>query len=193
MVSIGLLCAQALYLFSPLIVASILAGYVQHYDTWKALKRPIDAGTTFRGSRVFGDNKTWRGVACSVIGSIIGVLGQKYMIADHAGAFAVIDYARVNAFVLGVALGGGASLGELPNSFVKRRLGIAPGAQSQHALAFIFYLWDQVDVLTVTWPLLLFWYTPSWPLVLTSFLLAPAAHQTLSIIGYLIGARRSAV
>lgn len=190
---LGKLAAQALYLFSPLLAAAVLAGLIQRHDRLTWLKRPIDGGATFRGHRVFGDNKTWRGVACALVGCIAMVWVQKSLIGDRAGLLAVIDYQEVNPFVLGVALGLGAILGELPNSFVKRQLGIAPGHGGSGIQGPFFYLWDQVDFLTTTWPLLLFWIKPGWSLVLMSFVLTPAVHQLISLAGYLIGARRQAV
>ncbi len=187
------LAARVLYLFAPLLVSAVLAGIIQHYDLWASLKRPIDGGATFRGRRLFGDNKTWRGVAIAMVGSIATVAAQKYLIGELAGTLAVVDYGRANPLALGAAMGGGAVLGELPNSFVKRRLDVAPGAGARGVLRPIFYLWDQVDLLTTTWPLLLFWVRPSWPLVLASFVMTPLIHQLLSLAGYLIGARRQAI
>ncbi len=189
---LGGLSARVLYLFSPLLAAAALAGIVQHYDLWTALKRPIDGGATFRGRRLFGDNKTWRGVACALIGCIATVAVQRYLIGDLAGTLAVIDYGRANPLALGTAMGGGAILGELPNSFIKRRLGIAPGGGASGILRPVFYLWDQVDFLTTTWPILLFWVRPGWKLVLASFVLAPVVHQFVTLVGFLIGARRPA-
>src|SRR5205814_475459 len=129
--------------------------------------RPIDDGATFRGRRLFGDNKTWRGVACAVAGgvacavaggvacavaggvacAVAGCLAtvavQKDVVGDNAGIIAVLPYSKVNVVLLGLALGGGATLGELPNSFVKRQLGIPPGASAWGWPALIFYVWDQ--------------------------------------------------
>jgi len=186
------LAAQALYLFVPLLVAAVLAGVVQRYELWTCLTRPIDGGAMVRGHRLFGDHKTWRGAVCAVVGCLIAVLAQKYVVGDRAGAIAVIPYSRVDAVGLGTTMGIGATIGELPNSFVKRQLGIAPGAHAHRALAAVFYIWDQVDLLFTTWPLLLLWVRPGWCLVSMSFVLVFAAHQLISAIGYLIGARGSA-
>lgn len=188
----GRVIAQTIYLFLPLLVSAALAGFIQRYDLWTPLKRPIDGGATFRGRRLFGDNKTWRGVVCALIGCVVTVAVQTHVVADCAGSWAVIDYARANPLALGIAMGGGAMLGELPNSFIKRQLGVAPGSSAAGLLKPVFYLWDQVDFLITSWPLLLFWIRPGWPLVLTSFVLAPAIHQVVTLIGFLIGARRRA-
>ena len=43
-------------------------------------------------------------------------------------------------------------LGELPNSFLKRRAGIVPGAGADGRFAWFFYLYDQVDLLLFVFP-----------------------------------------
>jgi hypothetical protein len=184
--------AQSFYLFSPLLAAAALSGVVLRYDLLRALKRPIDGGAVLGGRRIFGDNKTWRGVAVAVAGSIAWVAVQKYGIGARAGRLAVLDYEGASAVWLGAALGGGATLGELPNSFVKRRFDIAPGASTRGGLGVLFYLWDQLDLLITSWPLLLFWIRPTATLVLASVALVFAIHPLVALVGYVTGARRSA-
>ena len=184
-----MLAAQATYLLLPLLASVALSGVVMRYDLMPKLKRPIDGGAHFRGRRLFGDNKTWRGLVCSIIGCTLMVAAQKYVVGDRARAFAVIDYQSVNVFVFGLALGAGAIVGELPNSFAKRRLGVSPGGAAPGAWGPVFYVGDQIDCLVVLWPVLLIWVRPGWSLVLVSLILVFLAHQLLSLIGYLIGAR----
>lgn len=185
--------AQAMYLFAPLLGSAAISGIVLRYGLWPAMARPVDGGLTFRGRRLFGDSKTWRGLTCSLIGCTAAVAVQKYVVGDRAAALAVIDYEQVSVLALGLALGGGAVLGELPNSFVKRQLGISPGTRPGGALGPLFYVLDQVDLLVGTWPLLLFWFRPSRSLVVVSIVLIFAVHQAVSLIGYLIGARAGVI
>lgn len=127
-----------------------------------------------------------------MVGCLIAVLAQKYVVGGRAGALAVITFSHVDAVGLGTTIGIGATIGELPNSFVKRQLGIAPGARVRRALAAVFYIWNQVDLLFATWPLLLLGVRHGWHLVSISLVLVFTAHQLISAIGYLIGARGSA-
>lgn len=189
----ALAAAQALYLFSPLLVASAISGIVLRFDLFSALKRPIDAGRSFRGHRLFGDSKTWRGVAVAVVGCTLTASVQKHLLIGAAlDRVALVDYRHTNEFAFGLAMGAGAMLGELPNSFVKRRLGIAPGATRRGALAVVFYVWDQIDLLTTAWPLLCFWVHPTPLIVVMSGVLGLGLHPAVSLIGYLIRARRTA-
>jgi hypothetical protein len=184
--------AQAAYLFAPLLVASLLSAIVLKLDLLRFLKHPIDGGRSWRGRRLFGDNKTWRGVVVAVLGCIAGVAVQRYVIGAQVGAIAVVRYEELDVILFGAAMGGGAMLGELPNSFAKRQLGISPGKTTTGPQAIGFYVWDQVDLLTGAWPLLACWISPRVEVVLASFALVVIIHPTISVVGYVIGARKSA-
>jgi len=183
--------AQALYLFLPLLFSAALAGVVMRFDLLRWLARPIDRGARFGARRVFGDGKTWRGVVVAVAGCVVAIFAQKLAIGARAGALAVVDYSSVEPFGFGAAMGAGAMFGELPNSFVKRRLGIARGETARGPLAVLFYAWDQVDLLTTAWPAIRAWVRPSWELVVASFAVALLVHPLVAGIGYLVGARKS--
>lgn len=182
---------QAAYLFAPLLVATALSAVVLRFDLWKRLRRPIDGGRCWRGVRLFGDNKTWRGVVVAISGCAVGV-GVQIAIGDRAGGVALIDYRAPAALALGLAMGFGTALGELPNSFVKRRLGIAPGATAPGWLRVLFYVWDQIDLLIGAWPLVAIWVSPELCLIAASMALVLVVHPIVSLIGYFIGARRTA-
>jgi hypothetical protein len=170
-----------------------LAGLVLRFNLLPGLKRPIDGGAVVGGRRLFGDNKTWRGLVTSVVGCTAMVAVQKYAIGDRAGRVALVDYGEVNVLALGAALGAGAIIGELPNSFLKRRLGIGPGGRARGLAGSVLYVLDQVDWLLVVWPLLLVWIHPTWSVVLTSLVVALVGHQLISLVGYWIGARERPV
>jgi hypothetical protein len=186
------LSLSILYLFAPLIVSSALAGVALRLGMFTTLRRPLDAKRVFRGRRWFGDNKTWLGVVVAIVGCVATTALQKYIVAERADRIALIDYREVCVIAFGTAMGGGAMLGELPNSFAKRQLGIQPGQTGRGAWALVFYVWDQVDMLTMAWPLLWPWIQPTLQLVAMSFVIALVTHPTVSLIGYIAGARTSA-
>lgn len=182
---------RAAYLFAPLLVATALSGVVLRFDRWKSLRRPIDGGRRWRNVRLFGDNKTWRGVVVAIVGCTLGVAVQM-AIGDRAGGVALVDYHAPSTLLLGFAMGLGSALGELPNSFTKRRIGIAPGASAVGATRAVFYVWDQIDLLIGAWPLVAIWVKPGLCLVAASMGLVLVIHPVISLVGYLIGARRTA-
>ena len=184
-------CAQALYLFAPLVLSAALSGIVLRFDLAPWLAAPIDGGRCLAGRRVLGDGKTWRGVVVAVAGSVVATSIQKALPVDWTTTLAVIDYTAVNPVAFGAAMGAGAMLGELPNSFAKRRLGIARGRTARGLLGVLFYVFDQIDLLVGAWPMLLPWVRPSFALVVASIVVTLIVHPLVALIGYLIGARRS--
>src|SRR5688572_19354487 len=111
-------------------VAPVLLGGVSNMVFVKMpaldrLKRPIDAGRCAPdGRRILGDNKTWKGLA----GMIALSAWWSVLIDGAIGQLAwPVAPAPFEPVLLGALLGLAYSLAELPNSFAKRRLDIAPG------------------------------------------------------------------
>jgi CDP-2,3-bis-(O-geranylgeranyl)-sn-glycerol synthase len=113
-----------------LIAAFVIAGVAQ--TAWfkapmsQRFAIPLDGGLTFRGRRVFGPHKTIRGFVVMVPAAAIafGILALAAGDPASAGLWPL----RAGQYVLlGAWAGFGFMAGELPNSFVKRQLGVAPG------------------------------------------------------------------
>jgi hypothetical protein len=181
--------ARVVWLFAPLLFAAAVSGVVLRFDLLHGLVLPIDGGRSIGGRRIFGDHKTWRGVAVAVAASAFAAELQKAT-AGWTDPLWLVDYRKISPLCFGTAMGAGAMLGELPNSFVKRRVGIAPGQTATGWKAAVFYVWDQVDLLTGAWPALAPWVRPDALVFATSFVVAIALHPSVALIGYLIGARR---
>jgi hypothetical protein len=83
----------------------------------------------------------------------------------------------------------GAMLAELPNSYLKRRAGIPPGAQADGNRGLAFHVLDQVDVVFGAW-MVLVWVTRLTPIRLAGSLVAVyIGHQVVSFLGYRLGMR----
>jgi hypothetical protein len=134
-----------------LLAAFVLSGCAQ--TAWLAsawshrFAVPIDGGRTFRGQRIFGDNKTIRGFVIMVpatalsFAALARIAGQEDLRAAGVWALTPDAYAW-----LGACAALGFMLGELPNSFVKRQLGVAPGAvASSRAAALWQFAADRFD------------------------------------------------
>ena len=189
--TLAMAAAQGLYFLSPLLVASVLSAIVLRFDLFPCVRRPIDGGHTYRGRRILGDGKTWRGVLVAIVGSVGGVALQKCLL--HVPVWLpLVDYRKIDALSFGAVMGASAMAGELPNSFVKRRLGIERGAVASGPLQAVFYVWDQVDMVTTVWPAMSSWLRPRPVVVATSFAVAFLLHPLVSLIGYAVGARKSA-
>jgi CDP-diacylglycerol--serine O-phosphatidyltransferase len=143
------LLAQVLYLFAPLLLSAAISGLVMRRNWLQALYVPIDSGVELWNQPLFGRSKTWRGFVLAVFGCILGAACQRYLLASWMEPIALLDYSQLDVVAFGTAMGAGAMLGELPNSFVKRRHGIGAGMTARGAPAAVFYVWDQIDMLTV--------------------------------------------
>jgi hypothetical protein len=134
-----------------LVAAFTLAGICQ--TAWLALPIsqrfaiPLDGGRTVRRRRLLGANKTLRGFVIMVPATgvsfavLSGVLGG--LPSGPAGLWPIssADYA-----LLGMWAGLGFMVGELPNSFVKRQFGVAPGQAAKGVYtAPLFLMLDRVD------------------------------------------------
>ncbi len=104
----------------------------------------------------------------------------------------LLDYEKYS-YLLGILLGFGMTLGELPNSFIKRQLKIPPGERKNGILGVVFFLFDQVDITIGIWILLYLIIRPPPLLVLWSFLLTILLHVAISSVGYLFGMRKTIV
>lgn len=185
---------QLLLLGSPLLLAAITQGLSIRYDWLSLLKRPLDLGLTLKGRRIFGDHKTWRGLLVNVISCTLGTMIQAWFQSQGylSPSLLLLDY-RKYGNIAGILLGLGMTLGELPNSFIKRQLDIHPGKRKKGLLGVVFFLFDQVDLTIGIWIFLFYLIRPSLPLVLWSFVVTIILHLTISSVGYLLGMRNTIV
>lgn len=163
----------------PVLTAGSVLMYFHHRQLFPKLDYPLDFGLTWRGNRLFGDNKTALGpIIMITVGGLTAVLvGQLPQLVQN--------------LELGMLLGLGYSLGELPNSFIKRQLSVAPGEHLSHAGRYLFYVIDQTDSALMVSLLLFIRYHFNGHLVLTIFLLGVAVHLCFDWLMYLIGYKQT--
>jgi hypothetical protein len=98
--------------------------------------------------------------------------------------------ADANPFVVGGLLGLASWIGELPNSYVKRRSGIPPGEQLRPPAGVVFSIIDQADWVPIAALLI----RPIWKIspreTAGVFGLVVTVHVPINLIGYAIGARQ---
>lgn len=182
-----------------LTVAFVLAGLA--HSAWlrtrlsRRLMLPLDGGLRLRGRRVFGENKTVRGFVAIVPAAAIA----------FAGLFALLSAAspEIPAALWPLSIGGYAALGalaglgfmagELPNSFVKRQLDIAPGTAPHRPLAAIVsFVADRVD--SILGMLVALWIVVPTPAMLWLYvlLIGPGIHLAFSALLYRLGVKARA-
>lgn len=179
-----------------LLVAFVFSGAIQaawlYSKTAKRFGRPIDGGRMFRGQRLFGDNKTWRGFVVMIPATgfaflLLGLLTRQ----TASGSLWPIDLWQYG--LLGCWAGFGFMLAELPNSFLKRRLNVPPGQTPNQPWArrLCFFL-DQFDsVMGALLALAIIVPVPlaTWIVVLIT---GTAVHWLFNLVLFLTGAKKRA-
>lgn len=139
----------------------------------------------WRGRRVFGDHKTFRGFAFGIGAAMIVAGVQKYLFLDFAffRDFSMIDYGVHSAAVLGLLMGFGALFGDAVKSFFKRRSGIRPGRP--------WIPFDQLDFVVGSLLLLALVFIPPWQSVVFLMVAVPVLHILTNHVGYYLGINKS--
>lgn len=183
---------EVVYLIAPLLVAGAVHAPVIKRDLLPWLARPLDLGLTFRGERVLGANKTWRGLLLmSVVSTLVVLLQTQLYAAGPFRSISALDYSETSWLALGLALGLGYSLSELPNSFVKRRLGIPPGGVSRRR-ALGQYLVDQADSAIGGTLVLALFLWGSWGTLLLVFVTGFGLHVVMDQLFFVFAVKRKA-
>ncbi|MEK7152342.1 MAG: CDP-archaeol synthase [Patescibacteria group bacterium] len=120
----------ALWFFLPAGVANAIPVFVAKMPGIKAYEAPMDCGLTFRGRRVFGAHKTWRGLIAGIIAGTLTLWLQQYLVGEFSwfdGFADQVDYQALPTLIMGPLFAIGALGGDAIESFFKRQLNISPG------------------------------------------------------------------
>ena len=171
------------WLAAPVVIAALVHVIVLKFRWLEPLRIPLDGGASWRGRRLFGDNKTVRGA--------VVMIGVSAIVAVLQGAFRIprleyFDYQDANLLALGLLLGIGFVVGELPNSFIKRQLGVAPGAHAGvwHTLA------DQLDSVIGALLTLSFLWIPPLRVWIVALVMGTGLHMAVNGVFVLLGVKR---
>ena len=183
-------------LLSP-VFAGIINSIFCKLDILNFLKVPIDFNKNFIDKkRVFGDNKTWKGLFGYILFNIICAIlfGWIWKITKLENFnFFYINHENIviyNTFI-GFLIGLFYALFELPNSFIKRRLDIKPGKTTNGIKKIFFIILDQADsvfgVALIVW---LFYPIGIW-IYLLYVVLGTITHLLINIMLYLLHLRKN--
>ena len=130
---------------------------------------PVDFGKKIGGKRIFGRGKTWIGLFCGIFGGII------------AGTLMAVFFPEIFVLIpryleLIVLLSVGALLGDLVESFLKRRAGIKSGE--------MWLLADQLDFVVGGFLLSLFIRFPELSVVIVILVVTVFAHLSTNFAAY---------
>ncbi len=148
-------------------MAPVLASKLPVISRWKT---PLDGAKKFRGHRVLGDNKTWRGLCSGAV--LAAALGWPIF------AWLGLSLDRGNYLLLGAAMGIGALLGDAVESFFKRQFQVAPGDS--------WFPFDQIDYIIGGLLASLLFVRLPWNIYILVTVLYFGLHLTVSYIGFLL-------
>ncbi len=143
-------------------------------DILSYFRRPIH-------QRWFGKNKTWRGVVVMPIATYLGVLLTNFV--SH-------QFTQISSILLGLALGAAYLLAELPNSYMKRRLGIKEG-KLPDSKRWLFGFIDQADSAVgcmICYKILL---NTSWTILGLTLVVGTLIHLVMNILLFALKIREN--
>lgn len=161
---------EALWLFLPAGLANMAPVIGNKIPVWNRWQTALDFGRSYKGQRIFGANKTWRGVVfATLIAGLAGLLQAQF--ANH-------PFEGISAFLVAALLGFGAIYGDAVESFFKRQYGV-PSGQS-------WFPFDQTDYiiggLLAVAPLAVF----AWSEMALIGVMYFGLHLVVAYIGYLL-------
>lgn len=138
--------AQIALLIIPILLSGLNFILLLKFFKISLLDLPLDCGLKLGGKRIFGKNKTIKGpLFMSIFSMFYGVLIYQLLKNQLDVQFSNVEIVR-NFFIAGLSY----SLGELPNSFLKRQLSIAPGKKFDSGIKkYFFEILDILDSLIV--------------------------------------------
>lgn len=157
--------AALAYFMAPAYVANMAPPFIRYWPGWN---RAISA-------RWLGDHKTVMGFAAGVSAAVLMTCVQS-RIAWEGGLISYDHWPE-----LGLRFGGGAMAGDSVKSFVKRRVGIAPGKR--------WIPWDQLDFVLGALSLVAGRAVLSWSDLVMIPVLSLVGHIVVTRVAYWIGIR----
>lgn len=119
-----------LWFFLPAGVANMVPIFTAHLPVLRHWSTPMDFGRTFRGKKIFGEHKTWRGLGSGILAAILVLWLQQWLVSEIGWIrdwTSSVDYSALPTVLLGICFGVGALLGDALGSFFKRQRAVAPG------------------------------------------------------------------
>ncbi|MDA1208611.1 MAG: CDP-archaeol synthase [bacterium] len=167
---------------TTLILASlylILPAYIANMCPVIAGAANLPFGTPI-SSRLFGSHKTYRGFVFGILGALGMVYLQRhFQMNDAMESYRLLDYTLIPLPILALLFGGGALLGDLVKSFVKRRLGKKSGSA--------WFPFDQLDFVVGALLCVSFVSQISLSTWIVLLIVSPVLHVLVNIIGYHTG------
>lgn len=156
---------SCLYFFLPAYLANMTPPIAKKMGVLKFLDKPVDFGKKIGEKRILGSHKTWRGVVAGIaVGVFVLIIQTRLYSFSFIKNLSFFNYQKINPWQFGLLISGGAILGDLINSFIKRRFSVKPGGkfipfdQTNYVIgsAVCLTLFGEIDIDILVWTTLFF-------------------------------------
>ena len=191
------LLAMMYVTLAPVILAGVFNMIFCKLGILKKLQVPMDGGRTLKdGNRLFGENKTWKGFMGYIIFGTLSTVLWGLIIKNtplNSLNFFYVNHENTLGFniLVGVLLGLFYALFELPNSFIKRRLGITPGKPATGLKKAIFVFIDQADSIFGCALVVWFFYNLGFPRYIGFVVVGAVTHIVINMLLYFAHLRKN--
>lgn len=181
----------------PLILGGISNMILCKTKIYKRYNTPIDSNTNWiDGNRVFGDNKTVIGFISMIVFTVIfqvlwGTVSGELKVDTLNEWYNIHSNNVLYNIWIGALTGTVYMLCELPNSFIKRRLGIPSGKTINSKVGKLFFIVDQIDSLIGVFIILMIYGGITIHKYIAYIIIGGLTHITINIVLYLIKVRKN--
>ncbi len=178
----------ALWFLLPAALSNAAPVFSAKLPGLKKLNAPLDGGKTWRGHRIFGPHKTWRGLISGIVVATVILWIQQLLVIHTTWAdifIGQVDYAALPVLILGPLFAIGALGGDAIESFFKRQRGVESGKS--------WVPFDQLDYIVGSVLVSLFFVVLSPMQYVWIFVIWFAMHFIASFIGYLLGLKKDPI
>lgn len=147
---------RTLSLTLPLLLSGLCLILTIKLKLFESLNKPIDNNISFNNKRLFGNNKTIRGVIVHILTAIV-ISVMLYLGYKNNLSLYIHPLFANSPIVIGLIYALFYTSGELINSFIKRQIGISSGGFSNSKYNYLQKFFDLSDgIITVAVVLYLF-------------------------------------
>lgn len=166
---------QAFSITLPILISGLFFIASMKLGWLTSLNKPIDFGLMLGKAPLFGPNKNWRGAIFYIFGGTLVTF--LLHLAQPSQPWISVVFSN-DPYLLGLLTYSAYVLGELINSFIKRRLKIAPGGQGNLIQRFF----DNTDGALAMGCVLIFGYGMQLNLLLISFAISLVIHASTDVL-----------
>lgn len=170
-----IIVGQAFSITLPILISGLFFIASMKYGWFTYLNKPIDFGQRIGKTEVFGPNKNWRGALFYILGGTL-VTYLLHLLQPTQNWIAPVF--SNEPLLLGISSCSAYVLGELINSFIKRRLGISPGSQGKLLQKFI----DNTDGALTAGVVYIFIFNVSLEILLAAFVISLVIHASTDVL-----------